>query len=497
MIKMSNHVSFKLGGAPFHRMRSGVGASWHSILNAPVGHGGSAFGGQPPVLPQHEPLWQSIEAHADYLRLRFIRLEFEWRQFEPQRGEYTWDSPEMQVLDRICAWAERNGADVMLQQQWGGVAWNTFDEFKGDPAMETYSAAADLDAFAEGWMALLNELCVRRGYRCIKWINPINEPGYWWWHLPESYRILREEGDRERSRALQIEHLSRACSIVRSRLRVEHPQVRLMGPDETDMPVYDKLSAEPWFNHVDDIDFHSYNSSFDHDALPQPWFYHIADRIDGLLSRYCTEAHAADKGLYLTEVGSMAYGYGFDDFAPGCELSALKDSEMLIRSLRAGVDGFSRWSFTNRGDIDGQWQLIETWNRDHKNWLKEASPHRPAYDVLGRAMRNVPKCAAVLPLDIEGGLLKGGKHRRVWGVCVQDPESGQQRILAVNNSEEPFELSLQLSGSGAGTGAVAGANGNWSVLDPWSGKPTKLDKIAGGFGGLLHPRQLTIFETAQ
>ncbi|MFA6961895.1 MAG: hypothetical protein WC205_14160 [Opitutaceae bacterium] len=101
-------------------MRSGVGASWHSILNAPVGHGGSAFGGQPPVLPLHEPLWQSIETHADLLKLRFIRLEFEWRQFEPRRREFTWDSPEMRILDRICAWAERSGADVMLQQQWGG-----------------------------------------------------------------------------------------------------------------------------------------------------------------------------------------------------------------------------------------------------------------------------------------------------------------------------------------------------------------------------------------
>ncbi|EIP97759.1 hypothetical protein OpiT1DRAFT_02206 [Opitutaceae bacterium TAV1] len=497
-----NHVSLKLAAAPVHRMQSGVGASWHSILNAPVGHGGSAFGGQPPVLPVHEPLWRSIEAQADWLKLRFIRLEFEWRQFELQRGEFTWDSPGMRILDRICAWAERAGADVMLQQQWGGVAWNSFPEFRGDPAMETYSAPADLHAFADGWMRLLEELSVRRGYRCIRWINPINEPGYWWWHLPESYRLLRVEGNREASRRLQLNYLAEACAILRRRLRAEHPAVRLMGPDETDLPVYERLAAEPWFAAVDDVDFHSYNSVFDHEPLPAAWNYHIGDRIDSLVRRYCDEAHAAGKGLFLTEVGSMAYGYGADNPAPGCHLSSLKDVEVLIRSLAAGVDGFSHWSFTNRGDIDGQWQLVDTWSIEHKNWLPEARPHRPAYDMLGRAMRHVPKCARIFPVEAEGGRIgrPGREHLRVRAVAVQDPTSGETKLLVVNNAEEPFEFTLELPGGGNGTASRPGG-GVWSVLDPWTDKPVALDRslhlrpgagAAEAWSGVLPPCQVTI-----
>lgn len=478
-----------------HQMASGVGASWHSILNAPVGHGGSAFGGQPPILPQHEPLWQSIESYADYLRLRFIRLEFEWRQFEPQRGEYTWDSAEMKVLDRICAWAERNDADVMLQQQWGGVAWNSFSQFSGDPAMETYSAPADLDAFADGWMKLLDELYVRKGYRCIKWINPINEPGRWWWHVPESYRILLEEGYGPKAQRLQLDYLAQACAVLRGRLRAEHPEIRLMGPDETDLPVYSSLAAEPWFAHVDDIDFHSYNSVFDHESLPKPWYYHIGDRVDGLVRRYCQEAHHTGKGLYLTEVGSMVYGYGSDVFAPGCELSALKDTEMLIRSLSCGIDGFSRWSFTNRGDIDGQWQLIDTWSIENKYWLKEAKPHRPAFDLPGRAMRHVPKCAQIIPVAVTGGKLQGEPHQRVWAVGLRDAATAQRRILIVNNSEDPFEFTLDLSEAGASVPAPAIKE--WRMLDPWSERSAQLDGAGAGRArvcGVLPPLQLTILE---
>ncbi|MFA6961896.1 MAG: hypothetical protein WC205_14165 [Opitutaceae bacterium] len=359
--------------------------------------------------------------------------------------------------------------------------------------METYSAPADLNAFADGWTALLDELYVKRGYRCIKWINPINEPGYWWWHLPESYRLLHLEGDREASRKLQMHYLAEACAILRQRLRTQHPGVRLMGPDETDMPVYERLAAEPWFASVDDVDFHSYNSVFDHEPLTKPWHYHIGERLDPLVRRYSAETHASGKGFYLTEVGSMVYGYGADNRAPGSHLSSLKDAEVLIRSLAAGVDGFSHWSFTNRGDIDGQWQLIDTWSIEHKNWLPEARPHRPAFDLLGRAMRHVPKQAHIFPVEIGGGLigevreqsrqrrtLLREQFQRVWAVGVRDPESGGTKIIAVNNSEEPFDLTLELPESP--TTADDGAG--WSALSPWTDARDPLKK------SLLRPRHL-------
>ena len=80
-ITVSNRVT--------HRMRSGVGAAWHSILYPPVSHGGSAFGGSPLMTPQHERLWASLEKQAEWLGLKFIRAEMDWRQWQPERGQFT------------------------------------------------------------------------------------------------------------------------------------------------------------------------------------------------------------------------------------------------------------------------------------------------------------------------------------------------------------------------------------------------------------------------
>ena len=131
-ITVSNRVT--------HQMLSGVGASWHSILAPTVSHGGSAFGGSPPVVAQHERLWTSMEKQAEWLGLKFIRAEMDWRQWQPTHGEYTWDSPEFKILDRILSWAQRHGSDVMLQCMWPNVEWLAFPEYRGDPALVQESA---------------------------------------------------------------------------------------------------------------------------------------------------------------------------------------------------------------------------------------------------------------------------------------------------------------------------------------------------------------------
>jgi hypothetical protein len=35
-------------------------------------------------------------------------------------------------------------------------------------------------------------------------------------------------------------------------------------------------------------------------------------------------------------------------------------ASLVVRGINAGVYGFNRWSFTNRGDLDGQWRSIKT-----------------------------------------------------------------------------------------------------------------------------------------
>ena len=440
-------VTMTISAQPLHHMDSGVGASWHSIIYPTVGHGGSAFGGCPPVLPRHDKLWTSIERHADWLALKFIRLEMDWRQFEPHKGEFTWDSPEMKIVDRICQWAQRRNADVMLQCMWLNVGWLAFPEFAGDPALEIASAPVDLDAFAQGWVALIREFRQRRGYTCIRWINLVNEPGYYWWHLPTTGR--HSDSDAE-----QMRYLAKATHYVRVALKQAGLDVRVMGPDLTDLPIFGKLAEQPWFAAVDDVDFHSYGSVFDfEDPTKQKVSsaYLMGSRLGQTLARYAPEVHAAKKGLYLSEAGTQVYGYQGDDPSPGSFRASLKDTELLIRSLQLAVDGFNHWSFVNRGDLDGQWQFVDTWDRDHKVWLAEAVAHEPSYYVLGLATRHVPKNAIIFSSEVHGGQVNG--KPRVWAVALRSPKDQSLTIIIVNNAQQSWQFGI--TGQGGSRPLVA------------------------------------------
>jgi len=436
----SNPIQVIVSDEITHQMSSGVGASWHSILHPPVSHGGSAFGGAPPVTPQHEKLWLSLEKQAAWLGLKFIRAEMDWRQWQPDHGRFTWDSPEMIILERILSWAQRHGSDVMLQCMWLNVEWLAFPEYRHDPALTQVSAPANLDKFAEGWVTLLRELIKNRGYTCIRWINLVNEPNFYWWLIPPDTGAIQD-------RARQTRYLAKALRKVRAAVQAAKLPIKIMGPDFTDLPMIAKLSTEPWWPYVDDVDFHSYCSCFDWEdprTLPAVGAYQIGDRLAQTLVKHRAETTAAGKGLFLTEFGTQTYGYKADDPAPGTFKASLKDAELLIRALNLGIDGLNHWSFANRGDQDGQWQFVDTWNRQWKHWLDEAAPHHDSYYVLGLATRHIPYRAKVIATEVLGSELYG--CQRVWAAAVRSPKDASLTVLIVNDAEQIWNTWLNLPG---------------------------------------------------
>jgi hypothetical protein len=88
----------------------------------------------------------------------FCRVEIEQRSYEPERNQFTWDSPELKILYRILDWCERRSVDVFFQQMWGNVDWNAFPEFRGDPVKRVHSGPHSMDDFADGLAALVKHL---------------------------------------------------------------------------------------------------------------------------------------------------------------------------------------------------------------------------------------------------------------------------------------------------------------------------------------------------
>jgi len=379
---------------PLHRMAGGIGASWHAIRvefqpesNAKYEYRvraqcpqGSAVGANPPL---DWKAWKDIDRLGEWLGLDWLRVEMDRRMYEPGRGEFTWDSEEMRTLYRILDWCQANGADVFLTEMWRDVDWLAYPGVH--PLM---SAPNSLEDFAEGLAALADHLLRTKHYSCVKWLCIANEPpggswGYWW------------------SRGADEAPFSPTFKAVRQALDRRGIALPLSGPDWTDLPKLDpaKLEFAPYLGAYD---IHSYGAP--------------SDRVSHILGDWAQWAHQQDKPFFLTELGDMSLGWGNTNPGPRSFEAVLSVAEKVLRGLNAGVDGFNRWSFLNRGDQDGQWQLVRTWDLEHKRYL--ASPSR----CLSMAMPCLPGLRPKTPRCFRARFssrMRGISRRaRSWRLCA-------------------------------------------------------------------------------
>ncbi|MGA9121004.1 MAG: cellulase family glycosylhydrolase [Bacteroidota bacterium] len=404
-----------------HTMRGGIGASWHAMANEiplenerydyPVrfqNPRGSAFGGNPPV--SEESTWEQICRHASWLGLDFIRVELSQRMYEPERAVFDWKNEEMLALYRILDWCESNHADVFLQQMWGHVEWNAF------PGVHPLlSAPRSLDDFAAGITALLDYLLRERKYTCIKYFCITNEPpggtwGYWW-------SFGQGSGT-----------LAPALKKVREHLDAAGINVPLSGPDWTSLPPLNPEQID-FDESIGAYDIHSY---FGVDA-------------DGekIIRDWVQWAHVRKKPFFLTEFGNMNLGWGGENPGPKSFEAALSNASDLICCLNQGTDGMNRWSFVNRGDMDGQWQLIHTWDRKKNSYLKHIEPEGPAYYGFAIMSRFRGKYGTIIQTSAE----PASPELRTAALVNR---TGELTVFLLNNGGSTKTVSVTIEGRDTG-----------------------------------------------
>ncbi len=422
-------VSIRIAAAaPVRVMEGGIGASWHAIEtpmrgDRPTGGalGGSAWGANPPA--EDETAWRALHRHANWLGLDWSRVEVEQRMYEPERKRYDWDNPEMRILYRILDWAETSGADVFLQQMWGNVEWNAYPELRKSPAHIAISAPYSMEDFAESLAELAEHLIRRKGYRSIKWLCINNEPGHdWsWWQGPDGKPLPITPGLRAVREALDRRGLA----------------LPLAGPDWTDMPEFNaaKLDFDLFLGAYD---IHSYNSVFD--GMSGSYDLTTAKQR---LSEWAHWAHARSKPLFLSEAGTMAYGWGGTDPGPSSYDSGLKNASLTVRAINHGADAVNRWSFTNRGDLDGQWQLVDTWDVEGGRLLESFRPHPNSYYQWGILSRFTAKNSGVLATTVQGDLPE--RNRTLVAAALRSP-AGDTTVIVVNEMASDAEAEISLEG---------------------------------------------------
>jgi hypothetical protein len=115
-----------------------------------------------------------------------------------------------------------------------------------------------------------------------------------------------------------------------------------------------------------------------------------------ILEQWAEWANKHGKPLFLSELGDMRIGWKDTNPGPKSFKAALSNAESILRGLAAGVGAFNRWSFTNRGDLDGQWQLIRTWDVENLKYYEKIDIEPAAFYGYGIITRFCTKNSSVL-----------------------------------------------------------------------------------------------------
>jgi hypothetical protein len=414
-------------------MEGGIGASWHAIETPIWGReadgdpwAGSAWGANPPA--DDEQAWLTLYRYADWLGLDWCRVEIGQRMYEPARGKFDWDNAEMRTLYRILDWAERSQVDVFFQQLWSDVEWNTYPALRSSRKGILVSAPYSLEDFAEGFAALVDHLVRVKGYHCIKWLCITNEPGmdFSSWQGPDGKPLPLTPGLKATRAALDHKGIS----------------VPISAPDWTDLPELDPAKID-FDAYIGAYDIHSYMSMFDGEKGGMYTLSQSEERI----SKWAAWAHARNKPLFLSELGTQTYGWGYSDPNPGSYKSSLKDASLVVRAIRAGIDGVNHWSFINRGDLDGQWQLIDTWDIARNRLLPTFTPHPNSYYMWGLLTRFTAKHSDVMANAVEGG--SDGNGQQVFAAALRSPRR-QYTFIFINDAEVDSQADIHLAGLTSG-----------------------------------------------
>jgi hypothetical protein len=399
-----------------HTMAAGIGTSlpaigptafWYDDLQLKTNMGcrGSCFGNFPPL--HLDGAWDDIRSHARWLGLDFCRVELDGRMYQPARRQFDWDNKEMQTLGRILDYCQANHVEVLLTQMWQDVEWN-----KHPGVGRLQSAPKSIEDFAYGLATLVEHLIKTKGYTCIRWLSITNEPGYagCWWLGPDRKEASIMPG----IRAVRAELDQRGLQ-----------KVGIAGPETFKM---DMAEFEPDDKAVGVFTLHNYEGS-----VPREQFRETAEmaRTRGVPFLVSEVGHffmAPHEGVE----GVIPMG-GPNSEAPRSFAAQLLNAEKILFGLNVGVDGFNRWSLVNRGDQDGQWQLLRTFNPILWKYNSEVDREPVPFYGYGILTRFLAKHSSVLHLE--------GGSEQVVAAALRSPK-GQLTLLVLNKSDQPEEIHL-------------------------------------------------------
>ncbi len=423
-----------------NQMAAGFGTNTFAMLDSvPVVYdknhnyrswGGSAWGATP--LASDTAAWNKIFGYMDWLGMDYTRLNLEHRIFQPEKGKYSFDNDEMQVLYKYLDYFEKNGVIVQLQEMYPNAKWLAHKSLQSNDVDIIKSGPDDLDAWSDGIIALLKHLTITKGYTCIKYFGVANEPHHsWsWWK--------NDDGQTSQS-------IIPALAVLRKKLGNQKLKMPITGPEEMFYHWEVKNSQTNYSPYVDAFTYHEYMTIIDWwDANDSKDWYPTLQSFSKPVETAVNIAHQQKKPFFFSEHGTMHFGLTKEDRGPGTFDAMLKDVEFGVRYANLGVDGFSRWSLLNRNNLDGQWGFIETFDRKTLKLLKPEQYHPKENTFYGYGLLNrfTYKNSYVVKSEIK--TLSTDSISNLHSIAFLSPSKKDASLFIVNNKQFAANAILNL-----------------------------------------------------
>ncbi len=334
--------------------------------------------------------WEIDKKRIVAMKPKVARVWFQVDWMEKTKGNYDWESAEMQAFYKYLDAFQAAGTEIELNFGWkNGSAIHDWFVLPGvDPYI---SAPADLDAFARSASAALSELIDGRGYDNIKYLTFYNEPNGNW-----DYETT---GDQKAYYAEMVRKVSQQLSADGLRDRIE-----IWAPEETGAPDWTAYMAEHASEHIDGYSFHVYGASYESVTAA------MNERIQA----------AAGKPVHLTEFGWS------DDGMSGWEAGF---ANHVIQAANVGVKSALVWQLKGVwptdpfGDTNGNYTMWDS-------TVQGMTPKKAFYSA-GMLARYVPAHSTVVKVDTGSPDLRAAAFKTERGdfTIVLESKAGSRKDI--------------------------------------------------------------------
>jgi len=207
------------------------------------------------------------------------------------------------------------------------------------------------------------------------------------------------------------------------------------------LPVYEKYLTEVVTQKIPQggtVMIHGHTDIIGEEPYNKDLSMKRANDVKGILEKSLSNAGR-------TDVKIEVYGFGEDTVGVSTYNAMLKDVESVVRYSNVGLDGFMRWSFLNRGNLDGQWQFVNTWNSKKQCFLSADSilPQSIPFYTWGLLSRYVTKHAIVQKTTV--GTAKEKNVQRIFAAMYKAPDSDNFTLVIINDGDNQYDSKIDLS----------------------------------------------------